>query len=40
MVKKERGRKKKGYGRWLRAIVGILLALIMLGSVIVTMLQI
>ena len=40
MVKKKRGKKEKGNGRLFRAIVGIILALIMLGSVIAVMLQI
>lgn len=39
MVKKERRKKEKGNGRWLRVIIGVLLALIMLGSVIATMMQ-
>jgi len=39
MAKKERRKRDKNNGRWLRAIIGILLALIMLGSVIATMMQ-
>jgi len=40
MVKQKRGKKKKGNGRWFRVIIGILLALIMLGSVLVTIFRI
>jgi hypothetical protein len=39
MVKKKRGKKEKGNGRWQRAIIGISLALIMVGSVIAIMTQ-
>ncbi len=39
MVKKKRVKKKKGSGRWQRAIIGILLVLIMVGSVIAIMVQ-
>jgi len=34
MVKKKRVKKEKSSGRWQRAIIGILMALIMVGSVI------
>ncbi|MGB2728023.1 MAG: hypothetical protein WBC40_02575 [Halobacteriota archaeon] len=42
MVKKKRvvKKKKKSNGRWQRAIIGILMALIMVGSVIALMMQI
>jgi hypothetical protein len=40
MVKKKREKKERGNGRLLRAMIGILLALIMLGSVIAVILQI
>jgi len=41
MVKQKRGKKKKkGNGRWLKVIIGIILALIMLGSVLVTIFRI
>jgi len=40
MVKKKRVKKKKSNGRWQRAIIGILMALIMVGSVIALMMQI
>jgi len=39
-AKKERRKRKKSNGRWLRAIIGILLALIMIGSVIAIMIQV
>jgi len=38
MVKKKRV-KKKGNGRWQRAVIGILMALIMVGSVIAILFQ-
>jgi hypothetical protein len=34
MAKKKRVKKEKSSGRWQRAIIGILMALIMIGSVI------
>jgi hypothetical protein len=41
MAKRERRKREKGSGngRWLRAIIGIVLALIMLGSVIAALMQ-
>jgi len=39
-VKKKKRREEKSSGRWQRAVIGILMALIMIGSVIAMMLQI
>jgi hypothetical protein len=39
MAKKGRVKKDKGRGRWQRTIIGILMALIMVGSAIVAMMQ-
>jgi hypothetical protein len=39
MVKKKRVKKEKSSGRWQRAIIGILMALIMVGSVIAILFQ-
>jgi len=38
-VKKKRVKKEKSSGRWQRVIIGILMALIMVGSVIAVMVQ-
>ena len=39
MVKKKIGKKEKSSGRWQRAVMGLLMALIMVGSVIAILFQ-
>jgi hypothetical protein len=39
MVKKKRADKEKSSGRWQRAIIGLIMAMIMVGSVIAIMVQ-